>query len=778
MLFRNFWNTLRHNKTASILNILGLSVAFAAFAVIMMQVRYDLTYDKFHKNVDRIFRMEFYNPMMANALMSVSSFPVIELIEQSLPGIEAIGAIYANNSTENFKSTLSNIEYPFTIDRQQVTPGLFEVFDFNWAAGDASQFSEPNTVVIPQSQAERIFPHGPAVGQYLVSHRADSVQLRIIGVYYDFPQNSTLKNDLYIRTPNSNDRNWGSMQYIPFLRVKDPDNVEQLATQIGKTVGENQTGFFDEPKYRLINIRNTHYLTDVPYDHVEKINRSRTYLFLLVAILIVMIAMINFINFSIALVPSRLKNINTQKIFGCSEWRIRWVIWMEAIGICLIAALIAIWLVSFLSKTGFTNLLVAPIMWTANYPLLWMVIGTVLLTGLIAGIYPSFYLTSFPAALVIKGSFGLSPQGKRLRQGLISVQYTISLVLIIVALFIHAQNNYMKTTPIGFDRENLLQMQIPQSLASRFNMFRDQILQNPNIRDVAFSNTPIVAEEVGRHITNINGKSISYDYRVVSDSYDNTIGLKIINGRDLIAADTLKQESSLLFNETAQKQYGLQLGDRINNSEIVGFFSDINYKPLHVGIEPMAIEIRTTGSRTRFQYAFFRISGMDVRSTIAYINELVRKIEPNYTGDEMVFVDQHIGKRYEKEDKLALLITLFGLLAVVISLIGIYGLVMFEGRYRRKEIGIRRVHGATIKEILWMLNRNFIRIVLVCFVIAVPVAYYIIKLWLEEFAYKSPIHWWIFAVALLAVGVITVFLVTLQSYRAATENPINSIKTE
>ena len=782
MILRNFWATLKRYKAVSILNILGLTLAFTAFAVILMQVRYDLGYDKFHANADRIFRIENQDLFSEGEITFSSSisYPKILHLETFSPKINAIGGIYSNRRSVSLKTDFSSEEYPFVEQVDEITAGILDVFDFKWTQGNASGFSNPNAVVISAGQAARLFPDRPAVGQSLFT-KQDSIPLEVTGVYKDFPENSTLKNIFYrVRVADTNnDQHWGAGMYMVFVLLDPTASREEMESDINGHLAAFLPDRWAKENYRLTRLHDIHFLTDIGFDGVELIDKDRTYLFLFVAILIVLIAVINFINFSNSLVPSRLKSINTQKVIGRSDRSIRVMMLVEAIGICLISALLAVWLVYFLAQTSFTDLLIAEISWQTNIPLLFGLILTAITAGVLAGIYPAFYITSFPTALVLKGSFGLSPRGKKLRTALISFQYVVSLTLIMVALFIHVQSNFMKEMPLGFDRDNILTSNISGSIASRSDAFREKLLQNPNIQNVAFANRMAVTEMTSTRATNFRGDGrIEYGLIVVSPEYPQTMGITITEGRSFEPADALKPEGNMIFNELARQHYDMELGDVVWNADVVGFASDFNFRPARLEIEPVAIQVKGSESRFSLQNAFYRLSGTDVKATIAYIETVMEEMDPNFTNRNLTFIDERIALLYEKEDKLAALVTWFGILAVCISLIGIFGLILFETQYRRKEIGIRKINGATVSEILKLLNTGFIRIVLICFVIATPIAYYTIRKWLENFAYKSIIHIWIFIAALLIVAVITLVTVTLQSYRAATENPVNAIKSE
>ena len=783
LIFRNFWNTLRRYKVASVLNIAGLGVAFAAFAVIMMQVRYDLTYDRFHSNADRIFRLEIPMQEGREPGITVPRPLARELVTSASSDIVQGGLMRTRGST-NFSADNQS----FVRERLWIfTPEILQIFDFQIVAGDTARLREPNTRLISQSTAERLYGDADPIDRQIFAEE-DSLPSQVVAVYKDFPDNSMLPNGVFMDMRRENYNSRGNWNYEAFLLLATADKTRAEADIRAYIPGRSADSVLLAAS-RLSPLTGLHFQpgTDML---IEKANQSTVYTLLSIAFLIVLIAAINFVNFSTSMVPMRLRSINTQRVLGASTGSIRVAIIGEAIGMALIGLGLAYWLVYALSGTSFSggSLLNLDMSFAKHGAVLRLTAAVAVITGLLAGLYPAFYITSFQPALVIKGSFGLSPAGKRLRTGLISVQYVISLVLIITALFMQTQNDYMKGFPIGYDRENLLLFNVSNKLSQNPQALREELLRDPSIRGVEFAaGSPISTSGMGMGWGRAkpDGEEIMFDVLPVSPGFPELLGLETIEGRLFRQSDDLSQNGVYLFNEKAGKKFGLSLDMRMEGhlgkehpAEIAGFVRDFHFKPLHYDIEPVALYVWGVDPWTTFQTAFTRVDGANVAATIDFIRQTVSRMDPEQVDVDVEFLDASIGGLYAKEDRLANLITLFSALAVLISIIGVFGLVLFETQYRRKEIGVRRVHGATIGEILRLLNRNFVRIVIVCFVIAAPVAYYAVKRWLEGFAYQSPVHWWIFAVALLAVGAITVLTVTLQSYRAATENPVNSIKTE
>ncbi len=786
-LFRNFLNTLRRYKAASLLNIIGLGIAFAAFAVILMQVHYDLTYDRFHPNADRIFRVE--NKLYEDEYhMPVNARPYARVVMKASPGIKR-GGLYASWDSYSISVEGSDEDTVFEQGWTYYTPDILQMFDFRILSGDTTRLHRPGMVLIPKSLAEKFFPGEDAVGKQLIRHGSNVSPVEIAAVFKDFPDNSFLKNKVWQPFDNvTNYNSWNNWNYPFFVQLtsSDPAQVEEdIHAFSSPEIPEDRMDVLKN--MRLTSLLDLHFQSDIKGNNlmgVENASRATVYTLLSIAILVVFIAAINFINFSISMVPMRLQAINTRRILGSSVRAIRREMIAEAMGLSLIALLFAYWLVYTLSTTSFTAFLNVDMAFGKNLPVLLITGVVALATGLLAGLYPAFYIVSFQPALVLKGSFGLSPRGRKFRTVLISVQYIISLVLIIGALSVWTQSNYMKHYPLGFEKENLLVFPISQKLSGQPDALREELLKSPSVRMVEYAAGTLVSMNKmgwGRTIKP-SGIMINFDILPVSAGFPELLRLHITAGRSFQPSDEQSEDGIFIFNETAQKRYGLTLESSMSShrgyAEIAGFVRDFHFKPLQYPIEPFAFFVFGAHPWYTLRTAYVRADGADIASTIDYIRQTVHKMDPQQTVVQVDFLDATLGNFYEKEDRLANLIALFSLLAVFISIIGVFGLVLFETQYRRKEIGLRKVHGASISEILYMLNSNFIYIVSVCFVVAAPVAYYFVRQWQEGFAYRSPIQWWIFAVAILLVLAVTVLTVTLQSYRVATANPVHSIKTE
>jgi putative ABC transport system permease protein len=515
-------------------------------------------------------------------------------------------------------------------------------------------------------------------------------------------------------------------------------------------------------------------------------NKVITNLLITIALVIILIAIINYINFFMALVPIRIRSININKVFGTPTSALRFNIIGEAIGILLLSFGLALLLVEYLSGTFIGNLIDTSLKVQDN--LFIIIMSSILITvfGFFVGLFPAFYITKFNPALVLKGSFGRSKKGQKLRSILIVFQFTISIVLIICAGFVYLQSHYMQKYNYGFNRDRLITVQVGGKIASQPQAFLSELRKNPAIEGIAYGDNSIVSIWMGWGRQR-EGEQIYYKCLPVSWNYPEFMSLQLIEGRFFIEEDASKVGGTYIFNETAAKKYNIKVGDFFGghsgkeSAEVVGIVKDFNFSSLKSDIEPLALyEFGCEGWRIPSR-AHIRLSPFaDFKQTTDFIAACMKEINPDINLEKIKIepFDTEIENLYTKELKFTKIISLFSIVAIIISLMGVFGIVVFENQHRRKEIALRKIHGSTATLILGMFNRKFIYILLISFVIAAPIAYFAVAKWLSGFAYRTPAYWWVFALGFLVVAFITLLTVTLQTYRTANENPVKAINND
>lgn len=781
-IIRNLLSVLRRFKMATFLNVLGLSVAFAAFMVIMMQLDYDRNFDKFHVNYDKIYRIEF---TQENSIQAIVNRPLSERFFDSSPHIVA-GALTSPWGNNTFFSVERNgSKYFYEEKMTVVSPEYTDVFLFDFVEGTKDALKNPDNVLIPLSLSRKIFGDQSAVGQQLTGREKSHT---VGAVYRDFPSNSVVSNHIYFPLPeNENKQNWDNWNYQVYIRVDDNANVsfilENFKQHFDAKVqwGPDFTWEDSGMDIRLTALPDIHYVTNVLYDHTPKVSKQTLLVLFAIAIIIVIIAGINFTNFSTALTPMRVKSINTQKVLGGDESVIRISIVLEAVFIGILSYVVAIGLITLFNLTSLSALVDADLSVT-THPII--VGGTALIalfTGFFAGLYPAKYMTSFSPALVLKGSFGLSPKGRKLRNLLISVQFIASFALIIGSIFMYLQNYYMQHTPLGYDKDELIVTNLNPKINESRNSFTDQLKIFSGISEVTYAEPLLSSQDQymgwGRAY---KGKDIWYQCLPVDYSFLKVMGVEIVEGRDFRIEDTKTKHGAYVFNEKARDAYGLEIGDMVGDSAVVaGFMPDVKFASFRTEVVPMAFYVWGTQNwGGGFNYAYIKVkAGTDMRAAMSHVRSTLAQFDPDYPFN-VRFFDAVMQQLYDKESSLSSLITLFSLIAIFISMVGVFGLVVFDSEYRKKEIGIRKVLGSTTYQILVLFNRTYIRILCLCFLLAAPLAWYAIHSWLQNFAYRTPMYWWVYLIAFVIVTLITVITVTFQNWRTANDNPVNSVKTE
>ena len=767
------------------LNVLGLSVAFAAFMVIMIQLKYDYGFDKFHKDYDKIFRLEVSIPQVTNGKIAFCSRPMAERLFVSSPYIVA-GSISkmsmsATEGSENDFYVESNdgARNFFKEKTVAVSPEFFDVFSFDFVEGSNDVYIAQGNVFIPLSMARKLFGNEPAVGKQIV-HSNWGVQT-VLAVYRDFPANTILENIMYFAMQPDEKRGQGDNFYA-FIRVNDAsktpliiDNFIQnydFTADFGEGFNLEESGV----KLYLTPLPDIHFALDTQFDFTTKTSRQTLMILFAIAIVIIVIAAINFTNFSAALTPMRIKSINTQRVLGLHRSTICSFITFEAVIFCFLSYLVAVLFVFPLNGASLSRLVDADLSPAAQPLIIFGTAIVALLVGLIAGAYPAFYMTSFAPALVLNGSFGLSPKGRKLRNTLIGIQFIASFALIIGASFMYLQNRFMQNSPLGYEKDNIITVNIQRIYDNR-DAFTNQIKAYSGVDDVTYGQFLLSsADEYMKWGRQYKGKEIMYMVLPVDYAFLTVMGIDVSEGRNFRQEDA--EQGAYVFNESAHKEYDLELNVPVASSEIIGFIPDIKFASFRAAVEPMAFFVMPSNWKNQTSIAYIKLNkDANMRAALSHINATLAEFNTDHIFD-VRFYDETLQRLYEKELALSSLITLFSLIAIFISIVGVFGLVIFDSECRRKEIGIRKVLGASVFDIVVMFNKSYFKILIVCFVVAAPLAWYAVNRWLENFAYKTPLYWWVYLLALVVVGIITAATVTFQSLRVANDDPVKAIKSE
>lgn len=793
LMIRNLLYLFKRFKTAVVLNLFGLTIAFAAFLLIVMQVDYEMNYDAMHSKSGRTFRLEanhgefehnaIHCLMFSDAFVNSSAHITDYSYRYPFYGGERYCQIDEVDDQGEAKVFKENF--------QLCLPNISDVFDFHMKEGSVECLSIPGSVLIPESVAKRLFDKQSAIGKRIRMSGSSGWQpvsttiLTIGGVYKDFPGNTTVQNRIYVPMDQLDllKSSWQMYANEIYVTLDDPLNKEEVLDHFNKTFdfAKSQMGSAQEIALRLTPLKEVYYTHDTTFDFNPKGHRETNYVLLGIAFLILFIAGINFTNLTTSLIPLRLKTINTHRVLGCSIYKLQAISLIESIVICLISYILALFIVNDLSYTPIANWVDADIRLSQYKGLILLTALIAILTGCLAGLYPAIRSTSYAPALVLKGSFGLSPKGKKVRVALIGFQYTVSIALIIVTLFMGLQNHFMTSSEqLGFNKDQVAIVNLtPEIYAKHKPQYIQKLKDYPGIEDVAFSVYELSKEddmidlEYARH----EDKDVFFKVFYASENFLSVMDIQVEEGRDFTREDLNKAQSDYIIKPAAERDFHLHPGDRFNDRTVLGVSKDFRFNSCRIASSPFVFALNNDIPNPKLvSYIRFN-SKTNLQEAVAHVRETLKEIDPTFPF-EISFYNTILNNLYQKEQTLGKLISLFGIMAILISIVGVFGLVLFETQYRRKEIGIRKINGATTGQILLMFNKTYIRIVSVCFIISIPIAWMGTQQWLENFAYKTPLHLWVFIVAFLIILSVTIGTVTFRNWQAANENPVNSVKSE
>ena len=791
-IIRNFTSMFRKFVSASLLNLLGLSLAFASFFVIMTQVNYDLGYNKSFTEHEKLFRLTMeLGPGMEDYGVTLPR-PLVEQLAVASPHIKGYGI---EQCWTNFDQFLVG-DQEYSLNLLYGIHDFMSVFKPTVICGDLKGLNQLPNIVLPRSEAMRIFGTANAVGKTLKYKWVEGWIFNVCAVIEDYPENNFL-HGVCFRGTNDNEGNYHNWNYQAYIRVDDAANLPNVITAMRQKAIElfkddfNMTTQQEEEALQVVltPIADTHFAKDLSKDspNIKSVSRSSVYLLICFSLLIVVIAAVNFMNFTLAETPLRIRSINTQKVLGASTTSLRGSLLTEAVIISLLAFVGAMAMVYLAYDLGLQELVQGSILLQDN---LWLAGITLLISivvGLLAGAYPSYYVTSFPPALVLKGSFGLSPKGRVLRTSLICLQFVVSFMLVIGVGIMYLQSYLIFHTDYGFDKDEVMVVPTAPDTRNHADAIDADLRKIPGIEGASLAQSVLGSNDSyqtwgrGEGDKHMTFTCVFVDWRFLS-----VMGIDIVEGRNFRQTDG----DVYIFNESAKKKYPWLAVDKTINDEdmpVVGFCEDIKYTTLRVDDSQQPIAFVVPSRDGYFKGDFWRnhllvrvAKGVDKREAKQKVLETVLKYEHENKPDinDLRYMDDVLEKSYQQERLFTQQILLFSLLAILISIIGVFGLTMFESEYRRKEIGIRKVFGSSTKEILMMFWRRYLYILLGCFVVAAPIGYLVGQHWLEGFAVRTAISPLLFVVSFLLITLITMLTVTYQSWKNANENPINSIKTE
>lgn len=810
-MFRNYmkiaFRNLRKNKGFSVINIAGLAIGMACCILILMYVKDELSYDTYNVNIDRIYRVNALSSIGATTRYYATTPPALapelanvipEVVDsvRIFDGFELQGKIQDNN-----------IIIP---DVYIVDPGYFDIFTHRFTAGRPEAAMEnPDSIILTVATARRLFGDKDPLGQAITLNQQR--ELQVSGVIEDVPKYSHFRFNGIIPSHFMRDnegRPAGVLtadyfcEVYSYLLVREDTDIPALAGKIADTAESTWGEMYKERgttrKYPLQKLRDIHLRSTWEYELGTPGDINNVYLFSAVALFVLFIACFNFINLSTARSANRAREVGMRKVFGSQKNQLVKQFISESIILSLFSLFLGIILVisvlpvfnSLSGKEFAVKQLTDPV-------ILFGFLGIIILCGFIAGSFPAFILSAFHPIQVLRGKLSSASKNSTLRRMLVIFQFAISVFLIIGILTMIQQLNFMKNKDLGFNKDQLVLVpffgaQRDEEATRRYTALRERILQNPNVTDVSFS-AQVPGQELGFDAYLPEGNSNDETFRAscywVDYDFINTYGIELVWGRDFSREFSTDAQDAIIINEKAAEglDWGKDaVGKRIFNvardmrpGRIVGVVKDFHNEGLKMEISPVVLRLDTRF----FGFVSARIRADNVAETLGFLEttlrEVSREVRPNREFNfNYYFIDEDFRNKYPEEEKLREIYLIFGGLAIFIACLGLFGLASYTVEQRTKEIGVRKVLGATVREIVTALTKEFSKWVLIANLLAWPLAYYAMHRWLQNFAYRIGISWQTFVFATVAAFIIAVLTVSYHSIRAGLANPVDSLRYE
>ena len=770
------WRNLKKNKLFSFINILGLSLGLTCTLIIFLWVQHQLSYDRFHTNLDNLYKVSYKDGgyTLPRALA--------KHLKENYPEIKNTTVFWR---WDDRKITFNkNGFYSFGAF---VDSTFFSMFSFPLIAGNKEKlFTNEESIVITEKLAKKIFGNENPIGKIVDYNQWKN--LTVTGVLKDLPSNTQIQfeylmpiklvSEQWRYTWNSNNSNIYAQLHENVSPKELDKKIADIINQFNKDWNTTPLSLFPLADWNLYNLEGEAKITYV-------------YIFSFIALLILLIACINFINLSTAQSLKRTKEIFIKKVVGSKRTQLFAQFLTESVLTTFVSMLLAI-LFTEMMLPFVSQLLSADLQLIYDLVHLGILVGLTILTALIAGIYPSLIMSSKkPIALLVKGGTGFSARRQQsifskifsARNSLVIFQYSLSILLIITGIIIYKQLNYIQNKDWGYAKENVLIVKMGGALTNEFANIKQSLIGIPEVINVSYSANPNTSWGNSSCTNKWNNleqnTAVCIGTNGVDYDYAKTLGIKINEGRFLSKQFSTDAQNAIVINEAAVKAFNFEnpIGKVINNIfgddyTVVGVMEDFHTESLRAQINPFGFIFDENGS-----HMYIKIASGNLVHTIENIKKKVSTIVPD-DPFEFSFLDDQINSLYKTEKTTGILINYGTAIALFISCLGIFGLAIYNTQNRIKEIGVRKVNGAKISEILMMLNKDLVKWVAIAFVIASPIAYFAMTKWLENFAYKTELSWWIFALAGGIALFIALATVSWQSWRAATQNPVEALRHE
>jgi len=784
------FNNFRKQKLFSLINILGLTVGITCCLMIFLFILNEFSYDNFHKNGENIYRvMRVGNLNGVKREIPYLSAPYATALQNDYrDAVQSTVRVMHDNDLISYKNISFNEKDILLTDSN-----FFQFFSFSLLKGDpATVLKEPTSIVLTETAAKKYFGNEDPIGKVLEMNK--KMQLKVTGIAKDPPVNSHLGFDMIV--PVSNWRNekwfnqWPNNGLLVYVQLKPAVNPNTLIKQFPAFMDKYMGKYYAESGFHMdltINpLKGIYFEGESPVDRdVKHGSKKMVYIFMSIAILILVIACINFMNLATAMATERSKEVGLRKVMGALRKQLIGQFILESLLFATIAAVLALLLLKLVMPV-YTNLLgyELPRFW--GNPLLYVfLLGIVIIVGLLAGSYPALLLSSFSPIESLKGKLQLGKNGAIFRKVLVVFQFGISVLLIISVTIIMSQMHYVRNTDLGFNKEQSMIIRLDNGeIWNKKLQLKKELQQHPAVESVSLmSGEPGGFHDgYGFEAEAKPGEKMMFNTEFADFEYAKTLGLTIIAGRDFSAQFPTDSSQSVLINRSAATQLGYTpekaIGKWVKNTKdtvrhsIIGVVEDFHFASLKQIIGPLII---STGDDKRL--ALVKLRTRNLKQSIADFKRIYASAASSYPF-EYTFLDEKFDQLYKTEARQELVLTVFSIIAIAIACLGLFGLASYTAVKRTKEIGVRKVLGSSVQNIVMLLSKDLLKPVLVGTLIAVPLGYYAMTRWLEGFAYRITIAWWMFAAAAAVAVVIALLTVSVQAIKAALANPVKSLRTE
>ncbi|UOE50478.1 ABC transporter permease [Mucilaginibacter sp. SMC90] len=799
---------LRKQKMYTAVKIGGFAFSIAACLLIALYIRDELSFDKSYPNANNIYRLigDYHD---GSSHEKGVDWPSVmgKVIKQDFPEVEKSGRLMPNslfwgagaNELKRADQADNTHEEGFAYADQ----GLIDILNVPMVYGDAKHaLTEPLSIVISKSKADKYFPGQNPVGKVIYLNNNKTKPFKVSAVMQDMPHNSHLHEFKFLLTLagvefwNGEQATWDANNYHIYMVLKPGTNIAQFEKKVSNNILKNyyvpnMTRNGDKRASRVMdifsmkvqNIQDINLRSYDIHDGMSHGDMRFIWLFGAVAGFILVIACINFINLSTAKSANRAKEVGLRKVVGSQRSGLIRQFLTESLMysfFSFVLGLILAW-----ALLPYFNILASKSLsmpWAAWW-LVPVVLVSAFLIGVVAGIYPAFYLSGFKPADVLKGKLSTGSKSSVLRNALVVFQFTTSIILIISTVVIYNQMQFILNKKVGFEKDQVVMIQGTNTLDNQVKAFKNELVKLPTVKSATISDfLPVSGTKRNGNGFHNEGKEkeeadVGGQFWDVDHDYLQTLGIKLVAGRNF-NPDMKTDSQAVIINQTMAKRLGLKnpIGKKIVNygpgKTIIGVVQDFNFESMRDGIEPMVLHLEASES-----IVSVKIKAGDVKNALAQITTTWKQFAPNQPI-RYTFMDERFASMYADVQRMGRIFTSFAVLAIVIACLGLFALAAFMAEQRSKEIGIRKVLGATIGNITTMLSMNFVKLVFIAIVIATPIAYYAMTKWLQDFTYRVPLSWWMFAIAGIAAIVIALITVSYQSIKAALMNPVKSLKAE